>query len=157
MPKIVIHRSCTSAPAECWADFEHLAAEIIVQTFSCKNPDTQISQRSSTSGPAGSWRRDHDRAISHKRSAHSDLAQVVLQDVDADVPTKRSCMRDPHPQILHKSLQKFTDLSTKPTQFCRLLCKIFRCFEKVLKIFDQSVQIRYKTLDNCRRSLKAVP
>ena len=31
-----------------------------------------------------------------KRSADRDLAQVVLQDPDAEILTERSCTRDPH-------------------------------------------------------------
>ena len=60
-------------------------------------------QRSCTRGPTtGSWCRDPNREILHKRSTYRDLAQEVPQDPDADIMTERSCTRDPHTEILHK-------------------------------------------------------
>ena len=81
-----------------------------------------LVQRSCTSGPTGSWCTHPDREISRKRSAYRDLAQVVLQDPDAEILarkksahrdpvrqdpveeilTQTSCTRDPHTPILHQ-------------------------------------------------------
>ena len=97
--EILIHRSCTSAPTGfCWGDLKHLAREILVF---------------GTNGPTGSWCRHPDREILHKRPAYRDLAQVVLQDPDADIVTERSCTRDPHTPILRKcSYRILGDLDT---------------------------------------------
>ena len=50
------------------------------------------------------WRSETwvDREILHKRSSYRDLAQEVLEDLDADITTERSWKRDPQTEILHK-------------------------------------------------------
>ena len=57
-----------------------------------------LVQRSCTSSLTGSWCRDRDT----ETLIYRDLAQVVIQDPDAEILTQRSYTRDPHREILHK-------------------------------------------------------
>ena len=86
---------------------------------------SDVIQRSCTRGPTESWCRHPDREILHKRSSYRDLAQEVLEHLDADICqrdlpqeiriqksctsslteeilTQKPCTRDPHTEILRK-------------------------------------------------------
>ena len=114
-------RSCTSGPTGSWCrhhDREILhkrSADRDLAQEALQDPDADImTERSCTRDPPTeilhkwsyrilmqtSWQRDLD-----KRSAYSDLAQGVLQDPDADILTKRSCIRDTMQRSAQEVLQ----------------------------------------------------
>ena len=102
--------------------------EVVLQRSWCRDPEREIlhrkilAQRSCTTR---SCCKRPDREILHNKSAYRDLAQVVIQDPDAEILTQRyaqkiriqrsctsspiediltqtPCARDPHTPILHK-------------------------------------------------------
>ena len=109
--EIRIQRSCTSASTGfCWGDLKHLAQEILIHKSSYR-----ILMQTS-------WQRDLTQEI----PAHTDLAQVLLQDprrschrhLAQEILIHRSCTSaptgscwgDPHTDILHKKFS-YSDLA----------------------------------------------
>ena len=126
--KVLIHRSCTSAPAGFSSgDSEHLAQEILMHL---QDLDAKIlTQRSCARDPYTEWsykilvQRSSHRDT-HKRSAYRDLAQVVLlrrswhRHLAQEILIHRSCTSaptgscwgDPDTDILHKKFS-YRDLA----------------------------------------------